>query len=300
MPKITVVTTTYNRKELLERLHASLKAQTDQHFTWVVVDDGSTDATEAFMTKVIGENCGFEVRLEKLANGGKCRALNHAFRECSDVDLFVVVDSDDYLLSSAIKTIRRKARQYVDVDGVGAICFRYVDQEGQILGGSRDSHEGDVVLSRYEYDRQYAKYDGCMSYFRRVADRYAYPEFPGETYIGPTVLQMIMAERYRIAFTNDVVGVAEYQSDGLSRIGRKYRVANPLGMIEYCGLMQHNSVRLMTRYKYAVMAQAYARLAGLSRQSIERNSIDPASLRACARPLGILLAGYWKVRYARQ
>ena len=300
MPRITVVTTTYNRKELLERLFASLKGQTDQYFTWVVVDDGSTDATEAFMTDVIRERCGLDIRFDRLDNGGKCRALNHAFREYRQTDLFVVVDSDDYLLSDAIETIRRKAFQYMDADDVGAICFRYVDQDGRILGGNRDSHEGDVVLNRYEYDSQYKKYDGCMSYFRRVTDHYSYPEFPGETYIGPTVLQMIMAVRYQIAFTNGIVGVAEYQTDGLLRIGRKYRMANPLGMIEYCGLMRRNSVRLVARYKYAVMAQAYAHLAGLDRQSIERNGIDPVSLRAYARPLGILLAGYWKIRYARQ
>eukprot|EP01036_Dinobryon_divergens_P006592 gene6593-8756_t len=44
-PYFTVFTPTYNRLTTLPRTYASLVAQTDQDFEWLVVDDGSQDGT---------------------------------------------------------------------------------------------------------------------------------------------------------------------------------------------------------------------------------------------------------------
>ena len=42
---LTVFTPTYNRKEKLGSVYASLAAQTDKDFIWMIVDDGSDDGT---------------------------------------------------------------------------------------------------------------------------------------------------------------------------------------------------------------------------------------------------------------
>ena len=42
---ITVLTPSYNRAAYLEKLYISLLNQDFNDFEWVVVDDGSTDAT---------------------------------------------------------------------------------------------------------------------------------------------------------------------------------------------------------------------------------------------------------------
>ena len=44
---ITVFTPTYNRGGFLPRLYESLCKQKNKDFEWVIVDDGSTDDTEA-------------------------------------------------------------------------------------------------------------------------------------------------------------------------------------------------------------------------------------------------------------
>ena len=44
--KITIVTATYNRRELLRRLFESLMAQDYRDIEWIVVDDGGSDNTE--------------------------------------------------------------------------------------------------------------------------------------------------------------------------------------------------------------------------------------------------------------
>jgi Glycosyltransferases involved in cell wall biogenesis len=44
-PQFTVFTPTYNRAQTIHRVYDSLRAQTLRDFEWLVVDDGSTDAT---------------------------------------------------------------------------------------------------------------------------------------------------------------------------------------------------------------------------------------------------------------
>ena len=45
--KFTIFTPTYNREYTLPRLYSDLKKQTYKDFEWLIVDDGSTDNTEA-------------------------------------------------------------------------------------------------------------------------------------------------------------------------------------------------------------------------------------------------------------
>ena len=41
-----IFTPTYNRKSKLKRTYESLKNQTFKDFTWLIIDDGSTDNTK--------------------------------------------------------------------------------------------------------------------------------------------------------------------------------------------------------------------------------------------------------------
>ena len=52
---LTIFTPTYNRANEIKRLYASLKAQTNREFEWVVVDDGYSDNTCEVMQEFISE-----------------------------------------------------------------------------------------------------------------------------------------------------------------------------------------------------------------------------------------------------
>ena len=54
-PTLCVFTPTYNRAYILPALYESLLAQTDKDFQWMIVDDGSTDDTEALVAGWIAE-----------------------------------------------------------------------------------------------------------------------------------------------------------------------------------------------------------------------------------------------------
>jgi glycosyltransferase involved in cell wall biosynthesis len=46
MPKISIITVTKARPQLLAQAIASLQAQTNQDFEWIIVNDGGDTATE--------------------------------------------------------------------------------------------------------------------------------------------------------------------------------------------------------------------------------------------------------------
>ena len=66
----TVYTPTYNRADLLHRVYDSLMTQDDRDFEWLIIDDGSTDHTEAIVEHWAAK-APFPVRYVRQANQGK-------------------------------------------------------------------------------------------------------------------------------------------------------------------------------------------------------------------------------------
>jgi glycosyltransferase involved in cell wall biosynthesis len=295
---LAVVTPTRDRRALLERLFDSLSAQTDVHFHWVVVDDGSIDETVSYITSVqAAPDTPFPIHLlHSRMPAGKAASLNRAFNE-HVADFYLIVDSDDQLVPSAVATVRAKARRYAQFEHVGAVFFRYVDPSGALIGKAAT---GDSVMSRISHDERHGKFDGSVGYYRRAVVRYHYPEFFPETYVGPTVLQLRMHPEFEIVFAPDVVGIAEYQEGGLTAQGRSLRIDNPLGMMEYSALNSAQARMLRWRFKHRVMYFAYRHIA----RKRGDHATDSAVLAGTATRydfvsawLGRLLASCWSRRY---
>ena len=100
---LTIMTSTYNRANLLENLYSSLINQTNKDFVWLIIDDGSVDNTKEIVEKLKNEN---KINIEYLykKNGGKHTALNIGFENLK-TDLTVIVDSDDKITSDAVNVI---------------------------------------------------------------------------------------------------------------------------------------------------------------------------------------------------
>lgn len=292
---IAIVTATYNRKKLLSRLYKSLQEQTICNFSWIVIDDGSVDGTKQYIESI--KNRDIDIRYLEVENGGKCRALNRVFEKFPQYELYVIVDSDDFLNSSAIEQISHTMRLYQDVCDVGALFFRYINKETKkMISGKRNYPKNEIIISRLKHDKLYGKYDGCVAYYNRVIKKYRYPEFKNETYVGPIVLQLLMDPEYKIVFTSKVIGVAEYQSEGISKTGRKLRLNNPKGMIFYSQLLQCSS-NIFIQIKYAIVAQAYRILKKLSYEELTDVGILRDTFPLWSFPGGYLLAFYWKYKY---
>src|SRR5690242_2033878 len=97
MPRFSVVVPTYNRAATLPRAIDSVLAQSVDDFELIVVDDGSTDDTDAVL-----EHFGDRVRVVVQANAGVSAARN-AGAAISQAEWLVFLDSDDELVADALE-----------------------------------------------------------------------------------------------------------------------------------------------------------------------------------------------------
>jgi len=91
MPTVSVVIPTYNRAELLTRAIDSVLAQTYDDFELLVVDDGSTDDTEAVVTAYDDDRVRY---LAHETNRGANPARNTGI-EAAEGEFVAFLDSDD-------------------------------------------------------------------------------------------------------------------------------------------------------------------------------------------------------------
>jgi glycosyltransferase involved in cell wall biosynthesis len=128
---ITVLTPTYNRLRTLPCIFENLFNQECLNFKWIVIDDGSTDDTQALLSDF--ENSAlFIMHVIQQPNSGKHVAINVGiFAEMED--WIFIVDSDDALTPDAITIIEEKLVQ-LNSDNLVGLAFRKAYFNGEIIG----------------------------------------------------------------------------------------------------------------------------------------------------------------------
>ena len=106
MKTLTVFTPTFNRASLLPRLYDSLKAQTNQNFVWMIINDGSSDNTDEVVKSFLEENF-LEIEYIKQKNQGMHGAHNTAYKNCK-TELNTCIDDDDLAPKNAVELILEK------------------------------------------------------------------------------------------------------------------------------------------------------------------------------------------------
>ena len=231
--KLTVFTPTYNRAYIIENLYRSLQRQTCHDFEWIIVDDGSTDNTEELISSWIEEGNDFPIRYYKVANGGKCRAINYAL-ELAEGELFFTMDSDDYLTDDALEKV--------------VSWFEELNPDGEIKGIVANRGYSPTETANYLFEEAYLdktlldiyalKRDGkqvfdgerAFVFYTDFHKEYRYPEFEGENFMTEAVTwNRMAADGYKMRFYNDIIWVFEYKEDGLTRAGSSIFLKNPKG-----------------------------------------------------------------------
>ena len=106
IPKFSIVITTYNRLPLLKRAVKSALAQT-WHCEVIVVDDGSSDGTEAYI-RSLGSRVVYH---RHPVNLGHCATMN-AGVAIAQGDWIKPIDDDDYLAPNCIEQMARAIAKY--------------------------------------------------------------------------------------------------------------------------------------------------------------------------------------------
>jgi glycosyltransferase involved in cell wall biosynthesis len=98
-PRVTVITPTYNRADLLPETIESILSQDYPNLEYIVLDDGSKDHTGEVLQKY-----GNRLLWKSHPNMGEVRTVNAGFQMATG-DIIGVVNSDDPLLPGAIRII---------------------------------------------------------------------------------------------------------------------------------------------------------------------------------------------------
>ena len=222
MKTLTVFTPTYNRAHTLPRVYESLKAQTCRDFEWLVVDDGSTDATESLVRGWIdaGE---LPIKYIYKENGGLYTGYNAAYANI-DTELNVCIDSDDAMPSDAVEKIVRiwkekGSERYAGITGLDCDM-----DTKEVIGGlfpegmtecyfpelyAKNIHRGD--------SKQVMRTDLMKTVAPQVG-------FPGEKNFNPVYMLLQVTDKYPVLLANECFCLVQYQrGDSMSgNIWRQY------------------------------------------------------------------------------
>lgn len=226
---IAVFTPTFNRAYKLPDLYKSLLRQTNKDFVWLVVDDGSTDDTKQLINNYINEKL-INIRFVSRENGGKQRAHNTALSNCYE-ELFFTVDSDDYLVDSAIQQVIdawTPLKTKKNIAGMIALC------------GKNDNKPLNTYLPRglkttKIYDL-YSKYhfagDATLIYRTSILKQYPYDVADGEKFIAESFVYLQIDEKYDLSTLNSVLMIRKYLPDGYTKSARTVARLNPKGYMK--------------------------------------------------------------------
>lgn len=182
--KLTIFTPTYNRGYLLPELYNSLLKQERKDFEWLVIDDGSTDDTQAIVGDWIAKReSGFAIRYYKVDNGGKQRAINQAVALAQSEWLFIV-DSDDKLTPDAVSTVigwidtLPENETFAGVSGLRYNAALPPSEQPSVNIPSC----GYVDCSNLERDKYGLSHDMAEVFKVSVLKKYPFKVWPGETF----------------------------------------------------------------------------------------------------------------------
>lgn len=291
---VTVLTPTYNRAKTLPRLIESLCGQTSTDFQWLVIDDGSTDDTDSIFEELKKYDLPFQWEYYKKENGGKHTALNFSHPYIKG-EVVLILDSDDYLTSSAIETVEEEWPQYRNQVEICGMSFFKGKEDGSHLSvaNAQDVYIDDDIHYRVN---QKIKGDRCEVVRTDLLKKYPFPVYPGERFFSEGWLWTTLAMNYKTVYRNKIIYICEYLEGGLTKSGRPLRMRNPLGAMDNCRSYLNERVCFKSRFKEMLLYWVYSRCAGYSLKKVIMTSGRTIEM-VIAMPFGLMLYVNWKNKY---
>lgn len=222
---ITIFTPTYNREKLLKRCYDSLKQQTDKTFIWLVIDDGSSDKTSEYISKIKNKS-PFEIRYYYKSNGGKASAHNYAVEKC-DTDYFLILDSDDILANNAIEVLNSNLSKLEQNNNLSGIIGNKGDLNGKVIGTPIPTKlhiaKGIELYQKYKF-----KGDTIRLYKTSILRKNLFPIIKNEKFVPENIIFDRIDEKYNMLIIHDIIYLCEYQQNGYSNNIYKIRHDNPI------------------------------------------------------------------------
>lgn len=215
---------TYNRAQLLPGVFDCLRRQSYRRFELIVVDDGSTDATEM----VVGREAALSAFRTKLIrhekNLGRTRALNSALKEIRG-ELALFLDDDVRLLPDSLRIAADTWSGIPDEDkrdfwGIVGLCQT---GQGETIG---DKFGGSLIDGDYfelrEIDR--VRGDKKEIFCSELAAGFEFDLFEGERQTSTSELWYSLSQKRKVRCLDTVLAENRYLPDGMSAQSLRLRV----------------------------------------------------------------------------
>ena len=264
--KISILTPTYNREKLLERLYKSILKNLNYglEVEWLIMDDGSTDGTAKLIEKFINEN-KFDIQYYSQENKGKMVAINNLL-PYSTGELIIECDSDDYFKQNAFLTIKNTCNELDE--NTYAMCYLKYDQNECNIGNLFKEKETTMFDL---YFKQGEKGEMALVYNANIRQQYNYELEKDEKFVTEARMYHKMDLKYKIKCINEPIMICEYQEGGYSKniieVFKKY----PKGYYEYFKEMFDRDLRGIYLKKRLYILKHYILFSYLTKKSFKES-----------------------------
>ena len=175
LPSVTVLMTVYNGMPYLKEAVRSVFEQTMRDFTFLVLNNGSTDGSGEYLAKVEAERAEEwpRLRVHHLPeNIGRTAVLNKGL-ELVDTEVTAIIDADDLAMPARIATQAAFLRDHPDIVLVGSDVM-YIDRAGTRIGEEHFPADHQALCNRLPLYNQFA-HAACAFRTRAAREAGGYP-----------------------------------------------------------------------------------------------------------------------------
>lgn len=269
----------------MPRLYKSILKQTCRDFCWLIVDDGSTDNTEELVKEWRTEG-KIEIHYFKQENQGKPMAHNKGV-ELADTELFVCVDSDDYLVDNAVEEIALCWQDSRETD-VGILAFK--TSEDKAITVIKYGGENVRTTLKNAYDRLGLIGDTMLVFRTEIVKKYAFPKFSGEKFVPEGYLYDLIDQEGKLILLEKSLYICEYRKDGYTSNMAELLKNNPRGYLAF--IKQRLQIDKTVKEKFLDSIR-YVAMAKVYKIRVIENAVYP-SYALLAYPAGLL---FYYIRY---
>lgn len=265
--KISILTPTYNRANLLDKLYTSILINVNNCNTcqieWLVMDDGSTDNTKRIVQEYEKERI-IDVHYFYQENQGKMSAINNLMKKATG-DLIIECDSDDFFTKDAFKIIEESLRECKDLGDTYALVFLKYTKDGHNMGN--EFRENNYQSTMFDlYFKEGITGEKALVYNAGIRKQFEYELENNEKFVTEARLHHKMDLKYTVKCFNRPIMICEYQKEGYTKnildLFKKY----PYGYYQYFKEMFDQDLHGVTFKKRIYIYKHYILFSLLTKQ----------------------------------
>lgn len=249
--KISILTPTYNRADLLSKLYNSIINNLNYKYDieWLIMDDGSTDNTKEIIEKMKTEN-KIEIKYFFQENQGKMIAINNLVQK-STGDIIIDCDSDDYFTNDAFEIIQNNYEKYKNEKDIYGFCFLKYDENKQNMGQLFKNEKTSMFDLYFKEGEDGEK---AIVFIANIRKKYKHELEQNEKFITEARMYHKMDRKYNLITCNKPIMICEYQKEGYSKNIIKQFIENPHGYYKYFQeILQNNMKKVNIRKRLYVI-----------------------------------------------